>query len=107
MPGRGGATLSDERYRAAAAFLLSMPLYATLFSASWMAFGFWKAMVLMALFLVVGGHRAVSALVGRLVRDLPRPEVAPDVRRGRPKDSETQKVLVIDHDPNEFRRSYR
>jgi hypothetical protein len=106
MRGVGNVGPSDERYRAAAAFLLSMPLYAALFSVPWIVFGFWKAAVLMALFLVVRGHRVVSTLTARWVRDLPTSRSAPDLRRGRAKDS-AQKVLVIDHDPNEFKRSYR
>lgn len=108
MRGSGDIGMSDERYRAAAAFLLSIPLYAALFSVSWMAFDFLKAAALMALFLVVRGHRAVSALTARWVRNMPKPDAAPDIRRGRAKNAgNPHKMLVIEHDPNEFKRSYR
>jgi hypothetical protein len=100
--------LSAERYRAAAAFLMSIPLYLGAFSAAWMAFGFGKAAALLALFLVVRGHRAVSALTARWVRNLPKPEAASGIRRGRAKNAgNPHKMLVIEHDPNEFERSYR
>jgi hypothetical protein len=108
MRGEEQVRLSAERYRAAAAFLLSIPLYFGGFTAAWMAFGFGKAAALLALFLVVKGHRAVSALTSRWVRNLPRPEAGPDVRRGRAKEAgKSEKMLVIEHDPEEFNRSYR
>jgi hypothetical protein len=105
MRGSENVGLSDERYRDAAGFLVSIPIYLGAFSASWVAFGFGKAAALLALFLVVGGHRAVSALTSRWVRNLPKPEAAPYVRRGRAKGSgKPQKMLVIEHDPDEFAR---
>lgn len=108
MREEGQVRLSAERYRAAAAFMMSIPLYLVAFSAAWMAFGFGKAAALLALFLVVRGHRAVSALTARWVRNLPKPEVAPNIRRGHAKNAgNPQKMLVIEHDPNEFKRSYR
>lgn len=108
MRNRETAGLSDERYRSAAAFLLSIPLYVVAFSAAWMAFGFGKAAALLALFLVVKGHRVVLALTSRWVRSLPKPEAAPGVRRGRAKESgDPSKMRVIEHDPDEFKRSYR
>lgn len=100
--------LSAERHRAAAAFLMSIPLYLGALSAAWVVFGFLETAALMALFLVVRGHRAVSALTARWVRNMQKPEAAPDVRRGRAKNGgNPHKMLVIEHDPNEFERSYR
>lgn len=107
MRGEEQVRLSAERYRAAASFLLSIPLYVVAFSAAWMAFGFGKAAALLALFLVVRGHRVVSALTSRWVRNLPQPEARAAAPRGRKKDAGASKMLVIEHDPDEFRRSYR
>jgi hypothetical protein len=108
MRGSENVGLSDERYRDAAGFLLSIPIYLGAFSSAWMAFGFGKAAAILALFLVVGGHRAVSALTSRWVRKLPKPEAAPYVGRGRAKESrKPPKMLVIEHDPDEFARPRR
>lgn len=100
--------LSAERYRAAASFLVSVALYVGAFSAVWNAFGFGKALALLSLFLVVRGHRAVSAFASRWVKSLPRPTGVAKVRRGTARrNARPQKMLVIDHDPEEFKRSYR
>lgn len=103
-----GDQIAPERYRATAAFLISVPIYVAAVTGAWIAFGFWQMAVLVVLFLVVKGNRSVSALMAHWVRNLPaqQPE-AESLRRGPKKSRRPKTELVIDHDPNEFRRSYR
>lgn len=107
MRGEEDVRLSPERYRAAAAGLLKLPFYVVALSSSLVAFGFWKTVLLAALFAVCGGRRAVSALALRLVSKLPlgrrseKVEPRPNPRRSRA----AQEVLVIDLDPSEFSRT--
>lgn len=103
--------ITPERYRAAAAFLISMPIYACAISAAWIAFGFWQMAVLAVLFRVVKGNRVVCSLTAHWVRNL-SPSQKPaektfTMRRGPKKEGRPASKLVIEHDPLEFKRSYR
>jgi len=108
MNAEGDVRLSADRYRAAAAGLVKLPFYLIAFSSSFAAFGFWKTVLLAALFAVCGGRRAVSAVAARLVRSLPRPQKTVEksaMGAGFRRNARPSQTLVIDLDPSEYSRT--
>ena len=108
MDAREDIRLSPDRYRAAAAALVKLPFYLIAFSSGFAAFGFWKTVLLAALFAVCGGRRAVSAVAARLVRNLPGPRKTvekPSTATGFRRNVRPSQALVIDLDPSEYSRT--
>jgi hypothetical protein len=98
----------DPQVTAACAALVSMGLCSGVFIILALLFGVAEGTLLFCLFFVVRGHRLTGALAckwtGHVMNDVVVEEVAPRATSSTT-EKRTRQILVIDHDPNEFRRS--
>ncbi|NTF16990.1 hypothetical protein G6L37_00925 [Agrobacterium rubi] len=101
--------LRAERSRVGASILIKMAIYLSIVSGCLVAFGFWETVLFLALLIVCGGRRIVSAVASRIVAKLPiseGPTVSePHMAPGRRRKVRPAETLVIDLDPSEYSRT--